>query len=410
MKLVNERKVKVNYWVVIKIPKGIESARVYLALPPEHLNQKDVQIEKIEPEPIEIASVGENRIASFDLKISTKIEVRCRYSSYEALLEDSAEKLDKKAYEEYTRSEPLIEITPEIKELARSIIGDEKDEIEQARAIFDWVRGGIRYKKSGINLGNLTTLRKRKGDCGGMSFLFVSLCRSIGIPARCIFGWWTFGSGKVSPHGWAECYTTKTGWIPVDCSTAVLTKRANSLKGLYGFYSGIDLYDTPRDPEYYFGNIDNKRIIYSVGTNLLLEPPYPDQKFDRDDYKKWILNINDREFVFGRESIDGRILFLQPFHLFFAREDEKNKRYPSFDSRLRVDAGFGERLVYLIHIIAAAAIVPSLVLGWALGFISIFLIPLTTHAITSILLYKHATRIFWCLILLMILLLSIVLH
>jgi hypothetical protein len=409
MKLVNERRVKVNYRVAIKLPKGIKGARTYLALPPEHLNQKNVCIEKIEPEPIKIASVGENRIASFDLRTSTRIEVKCRYSSYEALLDDSSGMLDTEAFEEYTHSEPLIEITPEIKELARDIIGDEKDELKQARAIFDWVRENIRYRRPKTRLGNLMTLRERKGDCGGMSFLFVSLCRSIGIPARCVFGWWTVGPGKVGPHAWAECCTAKSGWIPVDCSIAVLAKRANSLRGLYGFYSGIDICDIPRDPEYYFGNIDNKRIIYSVGTNLLLEPPYPEPVFDRDDYRKWTLNINDREFVFGKESIDGRPLFLQPLSLFFTRENEKNRKYPSFDSRLYVDAGFGKKLVYLVNIISAIATIPFLVVGSALGFTSIFLIPLAFQAITSILQYKHVTRVFWCLILCLVLLITLIL-
>lgn len=408
MKLVNERKVKVKYWVAIKIPKRIKSVRVYLALPPEHLNQKDVYIEKIDPEPIKITSAGENRIAFFDLKESTRIEVRCRYSSYEALLENRAERLDTK--EEYLRSEPLIEITPEIKELARSIIRDERDKMKQARAIFDWIKNDIRYRRPKIKLGNLITLKDRKGDCGGMSFLFASLCRSIGIPARCIFGWWAIGPGKVGPHAWAEFYTTKTGWVPVDCSIAVLTQGANSLKHLYGFYSGIDLYDTPRDPNYYFGNIDNKRIIYSIGTDLLLDPPYPDQGFDRDDYEKWTFIINDRKFVFGKESIDGKVpLYIQPFYLYFEREDEKNRKYPSFDSKLQVGASFCERSVYLVNIVAAVAIFPSLVLGWALGFTQIFLIPFIAHAITAMLLYKHATRIFWgivlCLILLMLLIL-----
>lgn len=405
MKFINEQNVRTDYWVAIRIPKGIRSVKVYLALPPEHMNQKNVRIEKINLDPIKIVSAGENRIAYFDLNASTRIEVKCRYSSYEALLSDNSEMLDAKGYEEYTHSEPLIEITPEIKKLARDIIGDERDELKQARAIFDWVRENIRYRRPKTRLGNLITLRERKGDCGDMSFLFVSLCRSIGIPARCVFGWWTAGPGKVGPHAWAECYTAESGWIPVDCSIAVLAKRANSLRGLYGFYSGIDIYGIPRDPEYYFGNIDNKRIIYSVGTNLLLEPLYPEQEFDRDDYRKWTLNINDREFVFGKESIDGRtLLYLQPFSLFFTRENEKNRKYPSFDIKLYVDAGFGKKLVYLVGIISAILIVPFLVVGSALGFTSIYLIPFTFHTITSILQYKHVTRVFWCLILFLILL------
>ncbi len=110
------------------------------------------------------------------------------------------------------------------------------------------------------------------GDCAHFSALFVALCRSEGIPARCIYGrigWRPFLNEQNSkmfskldtmvndegfagaqhhglgPHMWAEFFLQGVGWIPVDPQAGI------------------------------FGRLDNYRVILSKGRDIDLGPYAP---------------------------------------------------------------------------------------------------------------------------------------
>ena len=73
-----------------------------------------------------------------------------------------------------------------------------------------------------------TTIQCKTGDCDDLSFLYISLCRSIGIPARLVRGFLVNKEG-LEAHAWVEVYVGgnvgKSGWIPVECAgTATNTK------------------------------------------------------------------------------------------------------------------------------------------------------------------------------------------
>lgn len=75
------------------------------------------------------------------------------------------------------------------------------------------LRRTIYALRPGIAPSALRTLRDKKGDCGGLSALFVALCRTAGIPARTVAG---FTTGANNWHVWAEFHVSGAGWIPVD--------------------------------------------------------------------------------------------------------------------------------------------------------------------------------------------------
>jgi len=70
-----------------------------------------------------------------------------------------------------------------------------------------------------------TTYRLKTGDCDDLSFLYISLCRSLGIPVRFIKGCLveeTDGVASAVAHAWAEVFVGgnigNKGWIPVECA------------------------------------------------------------------------------------------------------------------------------------------------------------------------------------------------
>jgi len=104
--------------------------------------------------------------------------------------------------------------------------------IERARAIYEWMventyrdpkvigcgTGDIRFMLESGDLG---------GKCADLNALFVGLARSVGIPARDVYGvrvadsaaWQSLGkSGDITKaqHCRAEFYHPNFGWIPVD--------------------------------------------------------------------------------------------------------------------------------------------------------------------------------------------------
>jgi transglutaminase-like putative cysteine protease len=119
-----------------------------------------------------------------------------------------------------------------VRHTAERAIGRVKDPVAQGKAIYEWVVENCIYdplpKRVGnIDIGRLLESGNLAGRSGDIALLFVALCRSIGIPARPVFGLRIdssrlFGSlgvtGKLAEaqHCRAEFYTPGYGWIPVD--------------------------------------------------------------------------------------------------------------------------------------------------------------------------------------------------
>lgn len=98
-----------------------------------------------------------------------------------------------------------------------------------AKELFDWLKTNLHYQAhpevTGVQPAAVT-LQKKSGDCDDLSFLYVSLCRSLGIPARFVRGYlltpYENGTVVAIAHAWAEVFVGgslgRNGWIPVECS------------------------------------------------------------------------------------------------------------------------------------------------------------------------------------------------
>ena len=93
-----------------------------------------------------------------------------------------------------------------------------------AKELFKWLKQQTTYyshsDKKNVQSASFT-LQCRTGDCDDLSFLYISLCRSVGIPARFIKGI-LIEEDIGTPHAWVEVFVGpgigKDGWITVECA------------------------------------------------------------------------------------------------------------------------------------------------------------------------------------------------
>lgn len=124
----------------------------------------------------------------------------------------------------------------DIKKLAAEAVGDKKDILSKARAVYDWtIKNTFRDPDvKGCGLGKpLATLTEAKGGgkCADISSVFVAVARAAGVPARDVFGLRSSGkSGEITGdfHCWAEFYLPGKGWVtadPADVRKAMLVEK-----------------------------------------------------------------------------------------------------------------------------------------------------------------------------------------
>lgn len=132
------------------------------------------------------------------------------------------------------------------------------DSLIATRALYERVDDHVRYDKSQPGYGKgdvLWVCDSRSGNCTDFHSLFISLARAARVPARFEIGFSLpseRGEGSIGGyHCWAFFYSDQKGWVPVDISEA--DKR-------------------PEMKEYYFGNLDENRVSFSVGRDIRLVP------------------------------------------------------------------------------------------------------------------------------------------
>ena len=126
--------------------------------------------------------------------------------------------------------------------LARTIVGNETDPYRMSEKVYDYIirtypwAGAREY--STIPCIPQYVVTEGHGDCGQVSLLYISLMRSLGVPARWESGW-MLHPGEKNLHDWAEVYFEGVGWVPVDVSFGRYTTSDNP--AVVNFYStGMD--------------------------------------------------------------------------------------------------------------------------------------------------------------------------
>lgn len=98
-----------------------------------------------------------------------------------------------------------------------------------SKLLFMWLKENTNYQlhdgKGDVQPAAIT-LNKKTGDCDDLSFLYISLLRSVGIPARFIRGYLLQeeknGEINATAHAWVEIFVGSSldneEWIPVECA------------------------------------------------------------------------------------------------------------------------------------------------------------------------------------------------
>ncbi|RLJ70040.1 transglutaminase-like putative cysteine protease [Hydrogenivirga caldilitoris] len=190
-----------------------------------------------------------------------------------------------KALEPYLKATPHLPTTGKVKELAERITADKRSTLERAYAIYEWVVENTYRdpKVKGCGPGNVNELievYEREGRIGGkcadQSSIFVALCRSVGIPAREVFGL------RVEPAYVSESLSIKRGskdltkaqhcraefwageWIPVDPADVTKMRLGEKLK------EGSKRLEFAK--RYLFGNWDPHWVAFNWLRDGNLEP------------------------------------------------------------------------------------------------------------------------------------------
>ncbi len=133
-----------------------------------------------------------------------------------------------------TASTDLIPTDGIVRDTARDVTRDAKTDVEKARAIYEWiVENTFRDPKvRGCGWGDIKGMLETRnfgGKCGDLNAMFVGLARSVGIPARDVYGvrvapsqlgYKSLGLGSANAskgqHCRAEFFAQGIGWVPVD--------------------------------------------------------------------------------------------------------------------------------------------------------------------------------------------------
>jgi transglutaminase-like putative cysteine protease len=267
------------------IPAGAKKARIWLVVPREDPAQRTGEIKLTGPgkSAVEKGGTYDNRFAYFEvenpgpmLKVAADFTVERREVrvNVDPQAARPLQERDRARFQEELKANQYVPVNEKYEKLAREAVGAEQNPVLQARKIYDWVLGYVEYwvkdpqrLKASANGESDYCLTTKTGNCTDFHSLYASLTRAIGIPTRLVYG--SFFQGENTPipnkasldgkdtdasyHCWIEFYARGVGWVPLDVALA-------------------DLLPSPAEQQWYFGNLDARRVTWSYGRDLILAP------------------------------------------------------------------------------------------------------------------------------------------
>ena len=264
----------------------------WLPLPTNSKNQQRVEIISISPRPLNIkkdskkniqiaywdfSKINESKTYSVNIDLQADL-YRVDYFLDPEIVPDEYD-WHQNIFNQYTKSDSLAFITPEIAELANELTQRVADPFLKARNIYRWVLQHLEHqfpvKQRGTRFLFSNPIDSKQsiygGDSAEYSWVFIALCRAAGVPARAVVGFLAKPDWE-TPHTWAEFYLPKWGWLPADPYVADSKELLVEISDQYDEY-------------YYLGHLDNYHLAFYQGSGIALEPncPYSHKPFIFDN-------------------------------------------------------------------------------------------------------------------------------
>jgi transglutaminase-like putative cysteine protease len=291
----------VRHQLTVKVPEGAQRVRIWFAYPQKEAAQgvSDVSIEAPIPHRLVKDSEGNEALCleaehpkAGDLVVVesfalTRREVKSGVSKDKARPLTEA---DRAEHKRFLQPNTHVVIDERIQKLAKEIVGDEQNPVVAARKLYDWTLNNVDYwvkdpknKKASPVGSSVYCLENCTGNCTDFHSLWTALARAAGIPTRMVYG--SFLKKELdgqdvdqSYHCWPEFFAPGIGWVPHDVAVAdifVGTFTVNADNATLVRRTTADGYQGPDagKVDYYFGNLDERRVVWSSGRDLVFDPP-----------------------------------------------------------------------------------------------------------------------------------------
>ncbi|MGI6400942.1 MAG: transglutaminase-like domain-containing protein [Thermoguttaceae bacterium] len=224
-------------------------------------------------------------------KFSFETTSYAQYFAQDVLI-DAVKPYDKTSeiYKTYTAEYlPHMIKTDSIEKWAKEIVGDETNPVKMVSLLFDKIDEAYPWASSN-EYGTMPcipeyVMREGHGDCGMLTLLLISACRSVGIPAKWQSGWVMYeNSNLCGMHDWGEVYYEGVGWVPVDMS--------------YGLMPS----DDPIVHNFYKSSLDQYRLVIndSIGRPFFIPKKY--FRSEPVDLQKGEIEWDDGNLYFDKWS------------------------------------------------------------------------------------------------------------
>jgi transglutaminase-like putative cysteine protease/sugar lactone lactonase YvrE len=241
-------------------PGTLEEAEVFVAIPKDAANQKIAGAPRFEPRPDAIVEdrwgqkfarfVARDLVPGESLDLTMTVEAKLfavrRHIDPSSVggFDDIPE--DAKAYLADGSKYALEH--PSIKRHLKAAVEDETELYWMLRKIARYIQERMHYELvGGWNIAP-TVIDRGSGSCSEYTFVFISMCRAAGIPARYAGAIVIRGDDASTDevfHRWAEVYLPGYGWVPFDVQAGDKP--------------------TPEKQGEAFGNLPNRFLVTTLG-------------------------------------------------------------------------------------------------------------------------------------------------
>jgi hypothetical protein len=215
-------------------PDTVQTLDIYLAVPEDMNNQKLLEEPVFMPTPTEfIPDKWGQQVARFHfdnlgpaefatVSMLAKAEL---YQNRYFVFPDKVGTLEEIPAD--IRRDYLVDNTkfdmdnPVIQGAVKAAVGEETNPYWIGRNIFNYVIEHVEYELAGGWNVAPAVLERGNGSCSEYSFVYISMCRAAGLPARYVGSVVIRGDDASTDdvyHRWVEIYLPNYGWIPVDPS------------------------------------------------------------------------------------------------------------------------------------------------------------------------------------------------